>query len=259
MHLEETISKKYLFKPADWAQNGGFLSEYLKTLAYPMDSYMEDHLEQSEIFSVYASDLHIGFAVKEKETLWFFYLQKPWIRYSQDVFTQFIEEQQIKSVFFQTSDTLLANLVCDWEFEKEKGGYFFIDSGRQERPSGFSRKATFRLAGEADIALICEETGNFFDNLEKRVERETIFMLLHSDILLGCGIVVYGRYFKQNAGIGMITCKKHRKKGVGQTVLQHLKELCYCQGLTPVTGCWYYNTLSRKTLEKAGMVSSPGA
>jgi len=80
-------------------------------------------------------------------------------------------------------------------------------------------------------------------------------MLFDQNILLGCGIIEYGRLFKKCASIGMITCKGHRKKGIGQIILWHLKEICYEKGITPVAGCWYYNTLSRKTLEKANMIS----
>jgi hypothetical protein len=31
--------------------------------------------------------------------------------------------------------------------------------------------------------------------------------------------------------------------------------VCHAEGLRPIAGCWYYNDLSRKTLEAAGMTT----
>ncbi len=56
--------------------------------------------------------------------------------------------------------------------------------------------------------------------------------------------------------IGMITCREHRQKGVAQTILWNLKEWAYSNGLRPVAGCWYYNVLSRRSLEAAGMIAA---
>jgi len=197
----------------------------------------------------------VGFAAKQEETLYYFYIEKSHIRFAQSIFEQFIKEQHISSVFFQTSDTLLVSLVCDWEFEKKKGAYFFLDAGPIEKPLGISETTIFRVAKEEDTPVIKQYTGDFFDNLQKRISEETIFMLFDQNILLGCGIIEYGKLFKKHGSIGMITCKEHRKKGIGQIILWHLKEICYEKGITPVAGCWYYNTLSRKTLEKANMIS----
>lgn len=251
----EKIFMKVKFNKSDWEYNKIYLEEYLRTLSCPMDSYMEDNLEKSEIFSVNVEDKHVGFAAKQEETLYYFYIDKIWIRFAQFIFEQFIKEQHISSVFFQTSDTLLVSLVCDWEFDKKKGAYFFLDAGPIEKPVENWETTIFRTAKEEDIDAIKQYTGDFFDNLGKRIHDETIYMICDRDILLGCGIIEYGRLFKKNASIGMITCKGHRRKGIGQIILWHLKEVCYEKGITPVAGCWYYNTLSRKTLEKANMIS----
>lgn len=243
------------FYKSDWRNNKLFLEQYLDTLPYPMESFMEDNLENSEVFSINAEEHHIGFAAKQEETLYFFYIEKSWIRLGEYIFERFIKEHDVSSVFFQTSDTFLVSLVCDWEFDKKKGAYFFMDAGRKEKPSGILESYIFKAAKSEDVEMIRQYTGDFFDNLEKRIEQGTIYMLVEENILLGCGIIEYGRLFKEYGSIGMITSKDQRKKGVGQMILWHLKEICYEKGITPISGCWYYNTLSRKTLEKANMIS----
>jgi hypothetical protein len=246
---------KVKFTKSNWELNNIYLEEYLNSLTCSMDSYMEDNLIKSEVFSVNLEDKHVGFAAKQEETLYYFYIEKPKIRFAQSIFEQFIKEQHVSSVFFQTSDTLLVSLVCDWEFEKKKGAYFFLDAGRIEKPLGISGTPIFRIARQEDIEIIKQHTGDFFDNLQRRIDEVTIYMLFDQNVLLGCGIIEYGRLFKQHASIGMITCKEHRHKGIGQIILWYLKEVCYEKGITPIAGCWYYNTLSRKTLEKANMIS----
>lgn len=74
--------------------------------------------------------------------------------------------------------------------------------------------------------------------------------------MMGCGIVERGRLFPECVSIGMITCREHRQKGVAQTILWNLKGWAYSNGLKPVAGCWYYNLLSRRSLEAAGMIAA---
>lgn len=106
-----------------------------------------------------------------------------------------------------------------------------------------------------------DSLANLFDSycedmLEERIKGQTIFLLEDDDELMGCGIVERGRLFPECVSIGMITCREHRQKGVAQTILWNLKEWAYSNGLRPVAGCWYYNVLSRRSLETAGMIAA---
>jgi hypothetical protein len=248
--------EKLRFVVSNHNENSLLINQYIEGLSCPMDSFMEDRLAESPIFSIYTKDVHVGFAIAKESELIFFYLEKQWISNAQNIFGEFIKCNNIKSVNYQTSDTLLTSLVSDWEYEKVKCAYFFLDSGRIEKPVTSLGAAIFKIASHEDIGLIINETGDFFDEIDQRVINKTIFMLVSEEgELYGCGIIEYSKYFKECASIGMITCKQHRNKGVGQLILWHLKEFCYSKNIKPVAGCWYYNTLSRKTLEKAGMIS----
>ncbi|KAB3531542.1 GNAT family N-acetyltransferase [Alkaliphilus serpentinus] len=249
------MCNSFKFTESNWKENGIFLEDYLNQLSFPMDSYIEDHLEGAKVYTVLRDEEPIGFAATHKETLWFFYIRRDHVKVAQEAFEAFIKAKEIKGVYFQTSDTLLVSLTCDWEFEKFKGAYFFIDGKRVDKPNIKAENPEFKLAKNQDIPLILEKTGKFFDKLEERVSNETIFMLMEDGELLGCGIIEYGRYFKDCCSIGMITCKDHRQKGVGQYILWNLKEFCYNKELKPIAGCWYYNPLSKKTLEAVGMIS----
>ncbi|KAF0193924.1 MAG: N-acetyltransferase GCN5 [Bacillota bacterium] len=239
------------FRASNLQENGELLAAYLQSLPSPMDSYLEDNLDKSQIFSIMASDTHIGFLGVQGATLWFFYVVKSHTRHAQAIFEEATHKLNVKEVFFQTYDNLLVSLVMDWEFEKKKGAYFFEDTFHMKRPSLSFANTSFTQAEASDFSFIQQETNNFFDALD--LSNGEIFMLHAGDDLLGCGISVRGRYFTDYTSIGMVTCTRFRKQGVGKLILWHLKEWCYEQGLIPIAGCWYYNTLSRKTLESAGL------
>jgi GNAT superfamily N-acetyltransferase len=247
------LSASYTFRPSTLKESEDLLSQYLQGLSLPMESYAEDNLIQCKVFSIDAGDTPIGFFALQDETLWFFHVMKERVRYAQDIFAEVIETQGIKEIYVQTSDALLVSLTMDWEFEKRKSAYFFVDGRDTPRPELNFPDVTFTPASLEDFDFIQQETNGFFSPDD--LKNGTIFMLRSSQALLGCGIGVPGRFFTDCMSIGMVTCAGYRRRGVGKYILWKLKKWCYEQGLKPIAGCWYYNTLSRRSLESAGMVS----
>lgn len=229
------------------------VDEYTATLAYPMDSYVEDNFLAGQFVAIQSGGEQIGFHTINRDTLWGIYLRTPWLRYAQVILDGVIGNNGVKEIYYQTSDPLMVALVSDWEYEKKKSARFFEDAVRLPRPQIDLPDLTFDVATADDMSRIQEETSNFFtpDDLKAG----TVYMLQSEGNLLGCGISVPGKLFRDCVSIGMVTCKAYRKRGIGKYILWSLKEKCYEQGLKPIAGCWYYNTLSGKTLESVGMVS----
>ena len=73
--------------------------------------------------------------------------------------------------------------------------------------------------------------------------------------ILGIGVLEKNRIMDRCIGTGMLTKESQRGRGVGRSIILHLKAMVYELGMTPVPGCWYYNTNSRKTLESAGYIT----
>ncbi|MCB0048425.1 MAG: hypothetical protein KDE24_02625, partial [Caldilinea sp.] len=46
-----------------------------------------------------------------------------------------------------------------------------------------------------------------------------------------------------------------RNQGVGTAIIAALLDACARRQIMAIAGCWYYNHLSKKTLEKAGMLT----
>lgn len=206
----------YEFKTSSLQENSALLTEYVESLAYPMDSFVEDNLIKAAIHSIVVNNKPVGFLGIQGETLWFFYLSKPHTAMAQDVLEDAVREFKIKDIYFQTSDSLLVSLVMDWEFDKKKGAYFFQDSLHIERPSLPFENISFTQATPSDMPFIQLETNNFFDELD--IKNGSIFMLRSGEDLLGCGISIEGRFCKGYSSIGMVTCHRFRKKGVGRSL-----------------------------------------
>ena len=54
----------------------------------------------------------------------------------------------------------------------------------------------------------------------------------------------------------MITRSDMLRRGIGRSIQLHLADICREHGCTPISGCWYKNHLSRKTIESAGRAMS---
>lgn len=239
------------------------VKSHIESLSYPMDSWLEDRLLESDIYNLMYEKNSIGFAGLIRDTLQFFYVKKDCFRYAPVILEKIVSEKAIKRVLIMTQDSLLTAIIAEWDYEKEKQACWFTDSGRIENMDTKVSHAFFRTATEKDTPRIRQISGDFFDEvsggfdcLEKRIAAETIFLLEDNGELLGCGFVEKSQFCSGLASIGMYANRDYRRKGVAKTILMNLKEWAYQNNLRPVSGCWYYNTLSRKSLESVGMIAT---
>ncbi|MDF2531892.1 MAG: GCN5-related N-acetyltransferase [Clostridia bacterium] len=246
----------YTYKRSTITEIQPLIDGYIKTLSSPFDSYLEDHIVESDFFSIYIDGLAIGYFSFNKEFyITQFYLERKYIKYSQLIFKDILEQYQIKSALVFTGDELFLSLVLDQEILIKKQAYFFQDSGATIDEATLYQGGSFRLATKGDISLILQVSDDFFDSLEARIERGEIFVFKDGEILLGAGIVEHGRVLKGYTSIGMFVNEQYRQKGIGRTIITKLKLWCYEKDITPICGCWYYNHNSKKTLESAGMLT----
>jgi GNAT superfamily N-acetyltransferase len=252
---EQFVTKKSNIKEAN-----ALLKAHIKSLAYPLDSWLEDQLFNSAVYKLMYRTKCIGYAAQKKQTLQFFHVRKKYFRYAPALLEKFVAENGIKRVFVITQDSLLCALIAEWEYQKEDHACFFTDGGRKEIPE---TNAIFRPAVSADTRSIRKVAGKFFDeksggfsSLEQRIAAGMIFVLENKKDLLGGGIIEKGMICRDYASIGMFVNRDFRGKGYAPLILLKLKEWCYQHDLKPIAGCWYPNTLSRKSLEAAGMVAT---
>ncbi len=236
---------------------------HLSGLSFPMDSWLEDMLLNSKIYKILIESQVIGYGGLVQETLHFFHVVKEYFSLAPAVLDKIVQEKELKNIFIMTQDPFISALIAEWNYEKEMQSCCFTDSHGTSQIKPPLNSLVFEVAKEKDVDRVRKVTGNFFDeesggfaSLEERITAETIFLLEDGGKLLGCGIIEKGHFYPDCVSIGMYTHPEHRNKGVASAILVNLKKWAYSNNLRPVAGCWYYNTLSRKSLESAGMIAA---
>lgn len=243
-------------KPCNKEEIKDMIQEYVSTLHSPFDSFLEEHILNSTFYMIKAGEETVGYyAIFKDKLLTQFFLKVSMYRKSQELFKQVLACHPISSIFVPTSDEFLLSTVLDYDFKLNKQAYFFQDSKIPLSQEKLYEGGQFRKAEQSDAELIIEVSQDFFDKLEERIEEGQIYVFMNEGILLGAGIVEKSILQEGYASVGMFVNDAYRKQGIGRTIIHHLKEWCYQNDITPICGCWYYNTNSKLTLESAGMVS----
>ncbi len=246
----------YKYVKASLEENKEFFNSYVDSLSGIYDDFLEDHILSSEIYSIYIDKQHSGyFGIFNKTMLTQFFVTKRFLKLAQKVFADILKSYEIKNAFVPTCDELFLSLCLDKHTKVNLQAYFFQESGEKAALPEYPREC-LKLATLEDIEEIKEVTGDFMDRQVERIKAGQLYILREGSEFLGLGVIVDNRIMKNCKGTGMFTNEKHRQKGVGRSIILHLKDICHEMGVRPIPGCWYYNHNSKRTLESAGYAST---
>lgn len=232
------------------------VKEYLQGLSSPFDSFLEDHILSSTFYLIQDDSNDVGYlAIHNNERLTQFYIRRSYQMYSQKLFLQALERHSVKFLFVPTCDELFISLAIDQDFAINKQAYFFQDSQVDVSVTGVREGEVFRPAAQGDLQEIQHVCEDFLEEYDQRIARGELFVYYRNTDLLGIGVIEKSKMFDGTASIGMLTNSAYRKRGVGKAIIVQLRKWCNHQGITPVSGCWYYNEASKRTLESGGMVT----
>ncbi len=233
------------------------LKEYLDTITCVADDFWEYNIRSSDFYRIEQNGCNIGcFAFFGKERLLTqFYMKREHWNLAQPVFQQILKEYEVEAAYVLTGDELFLSLSMDDHLRVEKQAYMFDGTVKNEvRPPEFPRSSLLRVKPE-EFDEVIELTGDFFQPISK-THLETgeylLYKLCEGEEILGYGIIVPNTLLTGYWPCGMITLEKNRRKGIGRSIQLHLADICRENGFTPISGCWYYNHLSKKTIESAG-------
>ncbi|QVK17609.1 GNAT family N-acetyltransferase [Mycoplasmatota bacterium] len=254
----------YEFKESTLRQNQDYFKQYVEMLGVGIDSFQEEHILKSRVFSIYVRGIYQGyfafcenvFEIKDFTVLTQFVLDQKALMHSQLIFKKILEEYKIISSFVSSADEVFLSLSMDFHKSVTMQAYMFIDGQVAVRNPEFPKNYIVP-AKEEDFPLIQRLSKNYFDFLlapEKKGKFQ-LFILEKNRTILGFGLLEDGEIMNKTKSLGIYTIEEHRKKGVGRSIMMYLKDLCYEQGYYPLTGCNWYNENSKNTLESAGFIS----
>jgi GNAT superfamily N-acetyltransferase len=256
VHFRRLYSEKsmtIIFNPVTLTDIEPALQHHLSNLSSPVDAFLEEHVLSANQYQIMWREQNIGWASVHNESLLTQFALLPAYRHmGQRIFADARKLEQVQSAFVPTCDEFfLAHALDDYR-QLEKQAYFFQHTTAHE-PLPPTASLHMRAAQAADIPTIVQHSGDFFDNLERRVSAGEMFISERAGDCVGFGIIEPGRLCQGVVSCGMFVVEQARRQGVGTAIIAHLIKHCRDAGLRPVAGCWYYNHNSKKTLERAGM------
>lgn len=245
----------YSFIKCDFTDIKVFVQKYVKSLSSPIDSYLEDHILESNYYSIEYDGNVIGcFSIQKKQTITLFYVNREYRYLSQDIFSKVKKMELVQSALIATSDEYFLSCAIDSYRSIDNGAYFFQDTKKEDNAPN---EILLKLATLDDKDNIKSNSGDFFDDdFEDCIKKEEVYIATKESEVVGYGIISKGRIMKGYASIGMYTVEKLRRKGIATKIIRKLKETVYSMNMSPIAGCWYYNHNSKKTLERAGMYTN---
>lgn len=158
-----------------------------------------------------------------------FYLQPPYRRAAPSIFRQLLEVSKAIHIRAQTNDRQLLLMLYDCAENIIQENYLFADRLKTSLPS---RGGMLRRAVDKD--------------------GEEWVMEMDGRVAATGGLMFH--YNPPYGDIYMDVEESQRGRGFGSYLVQELKRICYSIGKIPAARCDCGNVISRKTLEKAGML-----
>lgn len=223
-------------------------------LPSPIEAFLEEHIMGSIHYAIEIDGEKAGFAsIFDGYLLTQFAMYGPLRRHGQDAFRAVRRLESVRAAYVPTSDgVFLAHALDDYRSLANQA-YFFVlgnTAPRLDAPPEY----TLVPATRPDIPAIQSDTGDFFTDLERRLDAGEIFLTRRNDETVGYGIYELSQ-LTDAASVGMFTLEPYRHQGVGSATISMLIAVMHQRGRRPVAGCWYYNHASKRTLERAGLVS----
>ena len=260
--LENIANKRgdcmeFKFQKSNWPTIKEMATRYYSGNNVLIDSYFEDHLLESHHYQIISEEKIIGsFAIHKESMLVLFNLLDEFRNQSQLIFSEVKKMEQVTCALVPTGDEFFLSHCIDHFARLDKQAYFAIytdkDMGRSFQP------ITLQLADVQKDKDIFALSKGFLDEevvkIENGNEYESIYIVKLDDNVVGFGVIQYSSFLKY-ASIGMYVCEDYREQGFARSILNHLKIIVQEKGYIAVSGCWYYNHYSKKSMESAGAYS----
>lgn len=167
---------------------------------------------------------------ENRDTVFEFYLLKPFRHLGDKIFPEFLKESGALFLNCQSNDTLLTNLLFEYGKNINAEAILFEDSFQTE----------FKI------------DGTVFRKNETQDSSDSDYVLMHNGEVIASGGYVWN-YNYPYIDIYYEVKPDYRQRGFGSLITQELKKEAYRLNRVPSARCNVNNKASKATLLKAGM------
>lgn len=241
-----------LFERCEYQEIQNEVEQYYVGKDILIDSFVEEHIKDSNYYIIKKHEEVIGFAsIFKGYLISMFHIQDQYTKYAQAAFLELKHLEEVREAFAPTGDEQLVSVCMDSFKMVEIQAYFTKDV--YSKGSG---DIQLRLASLEDKHIVETYHDGFFENVEKCIVSNSIYIAYQDQEVVGFGNYELGWIRKDYVSIGMFTRPEYRRKGIGTKILCGLKEMGRQEGRCVVAGCWYYNHNSIKTQFACGNACS---
>jgi RimJ/RimL family protein N-acetyltransferase len=233
-----------------------YICEYYTDNRIIVDSFWEAHVRESNFYIMEYNKNIIGyFAINNKEILTLFNIFEQYRNISQELFEIIKKYESVKEALIPIGDEFFISHAIDNYVKIEKQAYFSIYTQKKPKKILDIKLDLANVERDEKILNICHDfLKDDIVNIKKGMDEE-IYIVRYENNVIGFGFIEYQKIVNIYASIGMIVCEEYRQKGFGSNILNGLKNIVKEKGLQAISGCWYYNHNSKKTMESAGAYS----
>ena len=233
-----------------------FVADYYTNNNIIVDSFWEMHVRESNYYKIiYENDI-IGYFSIYKETVLILYnIFEKYRNISQELFLIIKKYESVKEALIPTGDEFLISHAIDNYIKLEKQAYFSIYTSKDPKKIINIELILADIEKDIEILNLCHDFLKHEIENKKKLIDEEIYIIKHDQNVIGFGVIEYQKIVDIYASIGMIVREEYRQKGYGANILNGLKNIVKLKGKTAISGCWYYNHNSKKTMESAGAYS----
>ncbi len=182
----------------------------------------------------------MGQEIKNRDTIFEFYLTPQHRRFASSVFSEFIQSAGVPLIECQSNDFLLTTML--YEFAENVNADVVL----------FEEHAMTNLTIPGAVFRRRRKDETFYCN--RRQDDPADFVVeIDGEIVASGGFLLH--YNMPFADLYMETCEGFRRRGLGSYILQEIKKECYLAGRVPAARCNIGNFASRGALTKAGLRS----
>lgn len=252
---------KYTFCRDNDADKLELLSQYAQRLTGITDDFWEQHILSAQVHRILADGASVGWlTIYDGELATAMELSPEHRTHAREILERAISELGVSSAFAPTCDEGWLTACLDMARTVEPQACLFDGTtALPVRAPEYPRACMRRIAPE-EFDEVQRASGGFFTGdatcQSLAAGEQYIYALEQAGEALGWGIIVPLRSRPQYWACGMITRSDMLRRGIGRSIQLHLADICREHGRTPISGCWYKNHLSRKTIESAGRAMS---
>jgi hypothetical protein len=233
-----------------------YIQDYYKENKIVADSFLEGHIRKSNFYAIeYGKNIVGYFAINSETLLTLFNVFENYRNVSQELFGMIKKYESVKEALIPTGDEFFISHALDNYTKIEKQAYFSVYTERGPEKIIDIKLELADVEKDENILNLCHSfLKDEIENIKKGIDEE-IYIARYGNDVIGFGVIEYQKIINIYASIGMIVCEEHRQKGFGANILNGLKNIVRGKGLRAISGCWYYNHNSKKTMGSAGAYS----